>query len=84
MDKKARYDIVLPEGEQNFSIGSSINPILVLTKNGVPYKEEIEFIPLNKEYIRVVNGELIAKKEGTEEIIPTDEEIEKYTKNVIV
>ena len=69
LDKKARYDIILPEGEQNFSIGSLINPILVLTKNGVPYKEEIEFIPLNKEYIRVVNGELIAKKEGTTEII---------------
>ena len=69
LDKKARYDIVLPEGEQNFSIGSSINPILVLTKNGIPYKEEIEFIPLNKEYVRVVNGELIAKKEGTTEII---------------
>ena len=69
LDKKARYDIVLPEGEQNFSIGSPINPILVLTKNGIPYKEEIEFIPLNKEYVRVVNGELIAKKEGTTEII---------------
>ena len=69
LDKKARYDIVLPEGEQNFSIGSSINPILVLTKNGIPYKEEIEFIPLNKEYVRIVNGELIAKKEGTTEII---------------
>ena len=69
LDKKARYDIVLPEGEQNFSIGSSINPTLVLTKNGVPYKEEIEFIPLNKEYVRIVNGELVAKKEGTTEII---------------
>lgn len=69
LDKKAKYEIVLPKEKQNFSIGTSISPKFILMKNGIPYEEEVELVPLDKEYARIINGELIAKKEGETEII---------------
>ena len=69
LDKQAKYDILLPDGEQNFAIGDEINPTFTLVKNGVPYDTEVEFFPTNKKLVRVVNGTLIAQMEGSTDIL---------------
>ena len=69
LDKLAKYDILLPEGTQNFSIGQEINPTFTLTKNGIPYDAEIELLPTSKKSVKNINGKLIAQTEGLTEII---------------
>lgn len=69
LDKLAKYEILLPDGEQNFSVGDVINPTFTLTKNGVPFNADIELLSNNKKLVKNVNGELIASAEGTADII---------------
>ena len=69
LDKLAKYEILLPDGEQNFSVGDVINPTFTLTKNGVPFNTDIELLSNNKKLVKNVNGELIASAEGTADII---------------
>ena len=69
LDKLAKYEILLPDGEQNFSVGEVINPTFTLTKNGVPFNADIELLSNNKKLVKNVNGELIASAEGTADII---------------
>lgn len=69
LDKLAKYEIILPDGEQNFSIGDTINPKFTLTKNGIPFDTEIELLSNNKQLVKNINGELIAQAEGIVDII---------------
>lgn len=69
LDKLAKYEILLPDGEQNFSVGDVINPTFTLIKNGVPFNADIELLSNNKKLVKNVNGKLIASAEGTADII---------------
>lgn len=68
LDKKAKYEILLPEGAQNFDIGEEVKPIFTVMKNGSPTAVEIEIIPLNKRKIKYVDGILTAIAKGNTKV----------------
>ena len=68
-DKLAVYEILEPDLPQVFKVNEEIKPQITLTKNGIPYNGEIVFMPVNTTYTKVENGRLVAKAEGTTEII---------------
>ena len=47
LDKMAKYEIILPEGSQNFEVGEEVVPIYTVMKNGAPKPVDIDIIPLN-------------------------------------
>ena len=59
-DKIAVYDLLVPADTQVFAIGSIIEPIFTLTKNGYVSNLEYELIPDDATKIQIVNGELKA------------------------
>lgn len=68
-DKLARYELLTPTETQIFTIGEVISPIFTLTKNGIPVKMEIEYIPKDKQIVKFVNEELTAVGEGETDIV---------------
>lgn len=68
-DKLAKYEIAIPQEEQIFTIGETINPIFTITKNGKPIKIDYNLIPENKKIAKFVNGSLTAIKEGKTHLI---------------
>lgn len=68
-DKLASYELLVPDKQQIFQLGSVIEPIFTLTKNGQVYDTEVEYISTNKSIAKITNGELTAVGEGTADII---------------
>ena len=66
LDKLAQYQVVLPEKEQIFAIGDTINPQLTIMKNGKVYEGAYVLLPTNK---KVINKDLKAVAAGTTEVI---------------
>lgn len=69
LDKLARYELLVADETQSFNINEPIVPTFTLTKNGIPYNTEINLLPTNKQYARIINNQLTAIKEGTTDII---------------
>ena len=69
LDKLAKYELLVADETQSFNINEPIVPIFTLTKNGIPYNAEINLLPTNKQYARIINNQLTAIKEGTTDII---------------
>ena len=69
LDKLARYELLVADETQSFNINEPIVPTFTLTKNGIPYNAEINLLPTNKQYARIINNQLTAIKEGTTDII---------------
>ena len=44
-DKRAQYELQIPEQTQTFGVGDIIDPTYTLTKNGIPFDGEVELIP---------------------------------------
>ena len=68
-DKLAKYDLILPPLTQIFNINEAINPVYTITKNGKPYKTEVEYITTDKKIIRIINGVPTAVGAGTATLI---------------
>jgi hypothetical protein len=66
LDKLAQYQVVLPEKEQIFAIGDTINPQLTIMKNGKVYEGAYVLLPTDK---KVINKDLKAVAAGTTEVI---------------
>ena len=69
LDKEAKYYLDIPEQIQNFSINDPIEIKFTLMKNGLPCKEDLEFISTDKKIVKNINGKLVAIKEGDADII---------------
>ena len=69
LDKLAVYDLSVPEEPQIFKVGEPIDLTFTLTKNGTPSNAEVEFISTNKQIAKIMNGQLMAVKEGSVDII---------------
>ena len=69
MDRLSKYELLIPEIIQTFSIGEIINPIFTLTKNGIPLEEPYKLVSTNKDIVKEVNGNLVAMNSGTADII---------------
>ena len=68
-DKLAKYDLILPPLTQIFNINETISPIYTITKNGKPYKTEVEYIAMDKKIVRIINGVPTAVGAGTTTLI---------------
>ncbi len=68
LDKRAKYELVLPPTVQIFNVGGVIQPIYTIMKNGVPTSMEVELISKNKQVAKNQNGVLIAVGEGEADI----------------
>lgn len=65
LDKKAKYNLVMPPLTQIFHLGDHIEPVFTLTKNGETCEEEIELISGNKRIVKKIDNDLIAVGKGT-------------------
>ena len=68
-DKLAKYDLILPPLTQIFNINETISPVYTITKNGKPYKAEVEYIATDKKIVRIINGVPTAVGAGTTTLI---------------
>ena len=68
LDKRAKYELVLPPTVQIFNVGEVIQPIYTIMKNGVPTSMKVELISKNKQVAKNQNGVLIAVGEGEADI----------------
>ena len=68
-DKLAKYDLILPPLTQIFNINETISPVYTITKNGKPYKTEVEYIATDKKIVRIINGVPTAVGAGTTTLI---------------
>lgn len=68
LDKRAKYELILPPTTQVFNIGEPIEPIFTVTKNGIPINMRTEFISLDKKIARLENNILTAVGEGEVDI----------------
>lgn len=68
-DKLAKYEILIPNEPQDFVVNTIINPVFTLTKNGAPVDLEVELLPSDKVYARMIDGQLIAVKAGETSIV---------------
>lgn len=68
-DRIAKYSISTSQQAQNFAVGSVINPVFTLMKDGQLCNEEIEYIPENTQIVKLINNQLIAIGEGNTNII---------------
>lgn len=64
LDKKARYNLVMPPLTQIFHLGDHIEPVFTLTKNGETCEEEVELISGNKRIVKKIDNDLIAVGKG--------------------
>lgn len=69
LDKLAKYSLLLPEEPQVFSVGSVINPVFTLTKNGKPHSEEYNLLSADSQYTRIIDGVLTATGSGETQIL---------------
>ena len=84
LDKLAKYQLVLPEEKQTFKIGEPINIHFSLFKNGKSCSEEIEFVSMNKQIAKVVDGQLTALTAGEVEIIVQLKDYSDIKQSVII
>lgn len=68
LDKRAKYELVLPPTTQIFNINDAIEPIYTIMKNGVPTPMEVELVSKNKEVAKMQNGVLTAVGAGEADI----------------
>ena len=68
-DKLAKYDLLVPVEQQEFKIGSVINPVFTLTKNGVPSNLKYTLLSTNNAIVKRVNEELTAVGAGIVNLI---------------
>lgn len=68
-DKLASYQLLTPDKQQIFQIGSIIEPVFTIVKNGQIYNGEVEYISMNKQIVKIVDGRLLAVGEGEVEIV---------------
>ena len=68
LDKRAKYELVLPPTTQIFNIGEAIQPIYTIMKNGVPTAMEVELVSKDKQIAKIQNGILTAVGEGEVDI----------------
>ena len=69
LDKLAKYSLLLPGKTQVFSVGSEINPVFTLIKNGKPHSEEYNLLPADVQYTRIIDGVLTATASGETQIL---------------
>ena len=68
LDKRAKYELLLPPTTQIFNVGEAIQPIYTITKNGVPTAMEVELVSKDKQIAKIQNGVLTAVGEGEVDI----------------
>ncbi len=68
-DKLAKYNLILPPLTQIFNINETISPVYTITKNGKPYKTEVEYVTTDKKIVRIINGVPTAVGAGTTTLI---------------
>lgn len=56
LDKKAKYELALPEEVQNFNIGSIVEPAYTLVKNGVPFQAKTMLTSNNTSVVKEIEG----------------------------
>lgn len=64
LDKRAKYELLLPPTTQNFKVGEEVIPIFTVTKNGTPFAADVEYISLSQQIVKSVGGSLVAQAEG--------------------
>lgn len=62
--KIAKYEIIGSEKTQNFAVGDEIKPDFYIMKDGKIIEEEYEIFSSDKKIAKVVNGKLMAIKNG--------------------
>ena len=65
LDKRAKYDLLLPEQKQIFAVGADINPVFTIIKNGKPYSANVTLLPDDNGITKVIDGKLKGRTEGT-------------------
>ena len=68
IDRLAKYTFALPEEPESFVVGESIEPTFTLMKDGAVSTLRVDFYPVDKEYTRIIDGQLTAMKEGQTKI----------------
>lgn len=68
-DKLADYNLSVPAEIQNFAVGDIIQPSFTLTKDGIPFSAEVNLLPTDKRFARLIDGALTAVGEGETDII---------------
>lgn len=64
-NKRANYQIILPEEIQHFSMNTVIHPIFTITKNGIPFNSnDIIYSSSNKKVVYYENEQLLAGNES--------------------
>ena len=63
-DKLANYTISAPAETETFSVGSIIEPVFTLMKNGKPCQEEVQFISSNNNIVKIIDNQLHAMNVG--------------------
>lgn len=70
-DKIAKYELSVPETEQVFHIGDTIQPVFTLTKNGIPIDQPVQFTSSDGTIVAVRDNRLKAISNGTVDILVT-------------
>ena len=68
-DKLAKYDLLIPEDTQTFSVNDIIAPVFTVVKNGAPINEPYTLLTTNKAIVKDINGVLTAVGAGNVTII---------------
>lgn len=69
IDRLAKYTFALPEEPESFVVGEPIEPTFTLMKDGAVSTLRVDFYPVDKEYTRIIDGQLTAMKEGQTKIL---------------
>lgn len=56
LDKKAKYELALPEEVQNFNIGSIVEPAYTLVRNGIPFQAKTMLTSNNTSVVKEIEG----------------------------
>lgn len=70
-DKIAKYELLVPNQQQQVPVGQKFTPVFTLTKNGIPCNQPVLFSSTDPEIMRVQNNELIAVGKGTTNVVVT-------------
>lgn len=68
-DRLAKYEIILPEKQQSFSVGDEIKIVYSMSKNGKPIDGECKITSLDKKKVKKVAGKLTAVAAGEVELL---------------
>ena len=68
IDKRAKYELLLPDTIQRFALNSIIEPVYTITKNGVPIPMEVEYISNDRKVARIIDNKLMAVGAGAADI----------------